>query len=82
MFHISLDLIRWLKRMLLLRHLATWRMLEIMFNRHGPVFNLSLEADGWRIIKKYVAIVTSSSLPPQSWSINSESLTTMPSLSA
>ena len=38
------------------RHLATWRMLEMVFNQHGLVFNVSLEAGGWEIIKKYVAL--------------------------
>jgi DNA-binding transcriptional LysR family regulator len=33
------------------RHLATWRMLEMVFNQHGLVFNVSLEAGGWEIIK-------------------------------
>jgi len=38
------------------RHLATWRMLEMVFNQHGLVFNVTLEAGGWEIIKKYVAL--------------------------
>jgi len=38
------------------RHLATWRMLELVFSQHGLKFKVALEAGGWEIIKKYVAI--------------------------
>ena len=38
------------------RHLATWRMLEMVFSQHGLNFKVSLEAGGWEIIKKYVAL--------------------------
>lgn len=38
------------------RHLATWRMLELVFNQHNLKFKVSLEAGGWEIIKKYVAM--------------------------
>lgn len=38
------------------RHLATWRMLELVFSQHGLKFKVSLEAGGWEIIKKYVAL--------------------------
>ncbi|MGD2117415.1 MAG: LysR family transcriptional regulator [Chromatiales bacterium] len=38
------------------RHLATWRMLEMVFEQHGSKFQVSLEAGGWEIIKKYVAM--------------------------
>lgn len=38
------------------RHLATWRMLEMVFGQHGFKFNVSLEAGGWEIIKKYVGL--------------------------
>ncbi len=38
------------------RHLATWRFLELVFKQHGLEFQVSLEAGGWEIIKKYVAL--------------------------
>jgi DNA-binding transcriptional LysR family regulator len=38
------------------RHLATWRMLEMIFGQHGSKFHVSLEAGGWEIIKKYVGL--------------------------
>ncbi len=38
------------------RHLATWRFLEWVFSQSGLRFTVSLEAGGWEIIKKYVAL--------------------------
>lgn len=38
------------------RHLATWRALEMVFDQYGLKFKVSLEAGGWEIIKKYVAL--------------------------
>lgn len=38
------------------RHLATWRMLELVFSQQNLKFKVSLEAGGWEIIKKYVAM--------------------------
>ena len=38
------------------RHLATWRFLELVFSQSGLSFKVSLEAGGWEIIKKYVAL--------------------------
>ena len=38
------------------RHLATWRFLEWVFSQSGLKFSVSLEAGGWEIIKKYVAL--------------------------
>ncbi len=38
------------------RHLATWRFLEMVFSQSGLSFKVSLEAGGWEIIKKYVAL--------------------------
>ena len=36
------------------RHLATWRMVEAVFQQHGVAYNVTLEAGGWEVIKKYV----------------------------
>jgi DNA-binding transcriptional LysR family regulator len=36
------------------RHLATWRIVELVFGQHGLKFEVSLEAGGWEVIKKYV----------------------------
>jgi DNA-binding transcriptional LysR family regulator len=38
------------------RHLATWRVVEMVFNQHGLPFHVALEAGGWEIIKKYVEL--------------------------
>jgi len=38
------------------RHLATWRIVELVFNQHNLRLNVSLEAGGWEVIKKYVEI--------------------------
>ncbi len=38
------------------RHLATWRMVELVFNQRGLKLKVSLEAGGWEIIKKYVEL--------------------------
>lgn len=38
------------------RHLATWRYLEWVFSQSGLKFKVALEAGGYEIIKKYVAL--------------------------
>jgi DNA-binding transcriptional LysR family regulator len=38
------------------RHLATWRMVEAVFQQHGVTYNVTLEAGGWEVIKKYVEV--------------------------
>jgi DNA-binding transcriptional LysR family regulator len=35
-------------------HLSTWRMVDLVFNQHNADFNVTLEAGGWEVIKKYV----------------------------
>ena len=36
------------------RHLATWRLVEAVFQQHGVAYSVTLEAGGWEVIKKYV----------------------------
>ncbi len=36
------------------RHLATWRMVDLVFRQHGAAYSVALEAGGWEVIKKYV----------------------------
>lgn len=38
------------------RHLATWRMVDLVFRQHGATYNVALEAGGWEVIKKYVEL--------------------------
>lgn len=37
-------------------HLSTWRMVKLVFQQHNVPFQVSLEAGGWEIIKKYVCL--------------------------
>ncbi len=36
------------------RHLATWRVIEAEFEKHDVKLNVTLEAGGWEVIKRYV----------------------------
>lgn len=53
------------------RHLSTWRMVKWVFQQHNLEYKVTLEAGGWEVIKKYVAmnlgvsIVTSICLTPE-----------------
>jgi len=38
------------------RHLSTWRIVELVFKQHNLDLNVSLEAGGWEVIKKYVEL--------------------------
>ncbi len=38
------------------RHLATWRMVDLMFRQHDASYTVALEAGGWEVIKKYVEL--------------------------
>lgn len=38
------------------RHLSTWRMVELVFNRFNLSYRVALEAGGWEVIKKYVEL--------------------------
>lgn len=37
------------------RYLSTWRMVELVFQQHNVKYEVTLEAGGWEVIKKYVA---------------------------
>lgn len=53
------------------RHLATWRVVDLVFEQHNARYQVKLEAGGWEVIKKYVemglgiSIVTSICLTGQ-----------------
>ena len=36
------------------RHLSTWRMVDLVFRQHSLEYQVSLEAGGWEVIKRYV----------------------------
>ncbi len=38
------------------RHLATWRMVDLVFKQHNIDYHVTLEAGGWEVIKTYVAL--------------------------
>jgi len=38
------------------RHLSTWHIVDLVFHQHGLDYKVVLEAGGWEIIKRYVAL--------------------------
>jgi DNA-binding transcriptional LysR family regulator len=38
------------------RHLSTWRVVDLVFQGQGVPYKVTLEAGGWEVIKKYVAL--------------------------
>jgi len=38
------------------RHLATWRVVDLVFQQHDVPYHVHLEAGGWEVIKRYVAM--------------------------
>ena len=38
------------------RHLSTWRIVDLVFRQHNLTYQVSLEAGGWEVIKKYVEL--------------------------
>ena len=38
------------------RHLSTWRMVDLVFRQQGLSYQVTLEAGGWEVIKKYVEL--------------------------
>jgi DNA-binding transcriptional LysR family regulator len=38
------------------RHLTTWRVVDLVFQQHNLRYEVKLEAGGWEVIKKYVAL--------------------------
>lgn len=38
------------------RHLATWRVVDLVFQQHQVPYDVCLEAGGWEVIKRYVEI--------------------------
>jgi DNA-binding transcriptional LysR family regulator len=38
------------------RHLSTWRMVDLVFRQHQLGYQVTLEAGGWEVIKKYVEL--------------------------
>ncbi len=38
------------------RHVATWRVIDLVFEQHNLRYQVQLEAGGWEVIKKYVEL--------------------------
>ncbi len=38
------------------RHLSTWHIVKMVFAQHNVNFNVTLEAGGWEVIKRYVSL--------------------------
>lgn len=38
------------------RHLATWRVVDLVFQQHEVPYRVHMEAGGWEVIKRYVAM--------------------------
>jgi DNA-binding transcriptional LysR family regulator len=38
------------------RHLSTWRIVDLVFRKHGLDYHVVLEAGGWEVIKKFVEL--------------------------
>lgn len=38
------------------RHLATWRVVDLVFQQHDVPYRVHMEAGGWEVIKRYVAM--------------------------
>ncbi|NOR52421.1 MAG: LysR family transcriptional regulator [Gammaproteobacteria bacterium] len=38
------------------RHLSTWRMVDLVFRQNNVSYEVALEAGGWEVVKKYVAL--------------------------
>lgn len=38
------------------RHLSTWRVVDLVFQQHNVPYNVTLEAGGWEVIKRYVEL--------------------------
>ncbi len=38
------------------RHLSTWHIVDLVFRKHGLDYQVVLEAGGWEVIKKFVAL--------------------------
>jgi DNA-binding transcriptional LysR family regulator len=38
------------------RHLSTWRIVDLVFRKHGLDYRVVLEAGGWEVIKRFVEL--------------------------
>jgi len=60
------------------RHLATWRMVDLVFQQHNVDCKVILEAGGWEVIKRYVELGLGVSIVPSICLTGSEGLVVRP----
>lgn len=60
------------------RHLSTWHIVDLVFHQHGLEYNVVLEAGGWEVIKKFVAMGLGVSIVTSICLTGNEALATKP----
>ncbi|MBI1424778.1 MAG: LysR family transcriptional regulator [Gammaproteobacteria bacterium] len=60
------------------RHLSTWHIVDLVFRQHGLNYKVVLEAGGWEIIKRYVALGMGVSIVTSICLTGEESLAAIP----
>ncbi|HEY8553325.1 MAG TPA: LysR family transcriptional regulator [Burkholderiales bacterium] len=60
------------------RHLSTWRVVETVFRQHNLSYNVTLEAGGWEVVKKYVELGLGISIVTSICLTGNEKLAAMP----
>jgi DNA-binding transcriptional LysR family regulator len=60
------------------RHLTTWGVVDYAFGRHNLAYQVKLEAGGWEVIKKYVALGMGISIVTSICLTGEEDLATIP----
>jgi DNA-binding transcriptional LysR family regulator len=59
-------------------HLSTWRIVKYVFQQHNLTFEVTLEAGGWEVIKKYVELGLGISIVTDVCLTGQERLATIP----
>jgi DNA-binding transcriptional LysR family regulator len=60
------------------RHLSTWRIVDLVFHKHGLDYQVVLEAGGWEVIKKFVELGLGVSIVTSICLTGSEKLAAIP----
>lgn len=60
------------------RHLTTWKMVDLVFRQHSLNYEVRLEAGGWEVIKRYVAMGLGISIVTSVCLTGQEDLATLP----
>ena len=76
--HLSLEDISPYGLILPPRHLSTWTMVKLAFQQHNVPYQVTLEAGGWEVIKKYVELGMGISIVTNICLTGQEKLAVMP----